>query len=106
MKFGAFNACPGCGATPESEEDYALSLAMTEHYFPKPELEKMAGQVAKGEKLYIDPEVKWRFIQLLRAEGVGRQTEASQPFVPGEALDLFPEEPVAKPRRWWRFWEH
>lgn len=98
MKFGAFNPCAGCGASPQSEDDFAISLAMTDHYFPKSELEKLGEQVARGEKLQIDPEVHERFVQLLRSE---KRFQA--PVSPDEVDPLdFPAKPEAA---WWAFWK-
>lgn len=82
-----------------------MSLAMTDHYFPKDELEKMGTQVANGEKLHIDPEVKWRFIQMLKAEGVGKETSASRAYVPVEALQFLEDNRESHSRKWWRFWK-
>jgi hypothetical protein len=104
MKFGAFNACPKCEAKPVSEDDYAMSLAMTDHYFPRDELEKMGSQLAHGQKLHIDPEVKWRFIQLLKSEGIGQESAESTPFIPTEALDLLETDRNRGTRKWWKFW--
>jgi hypothetical protein len=33
IKFGAFCPCPECGDVPATEDDLALSLAMSDHYF-------------------------------------------------------------------------
>ena len=104
MKVGAFNPCPKCAATPVSKDDYATSLAMTEHYFPVSELEKLGLQVANGETLHIDPEVRERFIQLLKAEGVGRDDERFGPVEPTDALDVLSDDDHASRRSWWRFW--
>lgn len=104
MKFGAFNSCPQCQATPESEDDYATSLAMTEHYFPKDELEKMGVQVSNGEQLHLDPEVKWRFIQMLKAEGVGHPDSSGRQAFSMDAMNLLVDGPEDTPRRWWKFW--
>ena len=104
MKFGAFNACPECEAVPVTEDDYAMSLAMTEHYFPKDELKKMGTLVANGEELHIDPEVRWRFIQMLKAEGVGRPTDSARPPAHLDVARLLADTRETMPRQWWRFW--
>jgi len=104
MKYGAFNSCPKCQAVPESEDDYAVSLAITEHYFPKDELKKIGSQVSKGEELHIDPEVKWRFIQMLKAEGVGRPSAVGSQSIPIETISFLDEYTESPPRQWWRFW--
>jgi hypothetical protein len=90
---------------PESEDDYAVSLAITEHYFPKEELVKIASQVSGGETLHIDPEVKWRFIQMLKAEGVGRPDSSRNASVSLDALNLIPTGPAEPDRHWWKFWK-
>jgi len=104
MKFGAFNSCPKCEATPESADDYAVSLAITEHYFPKVELEKIATQVSNGEELLIDPEIKWRFVQMLKAEGVGQPPGPVKPAVPLDTVRFLEDTEAPAPGRWWRFW--
>jgi hypothetical protein len=103
MKFGAFNSCPECQAAPESEDDYAVSLAITEHYFPKEELAKISAQVSNGEELHIDPEVKWRFIQMLKAEGVGRPPITGRQTVPMDTIRFLDSAVEPAPRHWWRF---
>jgi len=38
IKFGAFVPCKHCGELPKEDDDWILSLAMTDHYFDLNEL--------------------------------------------------------------------
>lgn len=69
MKFGAFTACKQCGATPLSEDDYVLSLAMTDHYFDEPTLREMGAKFADGRPQHLTPESRRNLIQMLRSSG-------------------------------------
>ncbi|EDY18413.1 hypothetical protein CfE428DRAFT_4197 [Chthoniobacter flavus Ellin428] len=56
FKFGAFNPCDHCGSVPVTEEDYALSFALTEHFNSEEELQKIGEQIASGIRLRIGPD--------------------------------------------------
>ena len=65
MKFGAFSACKQCGAMPSSEDDYALSLSITDHYFDISTLEEMGRNIAIGTPPHLDPESRRNLIQMI-----------------------------------------
>src|SRR5262245_20199842 len=67
IKFGAFVPCPECSATPRTENDFVLSLLMTDHYFDMPTLEKMGAEVRNGNPPQIDPQTRAQLIAVLRA---------------------------------------
>jgi hypothetical protein len=70
IKFGAFTPCEKCEATPVNEDDLAISLAMTDHYFDMPTLEQMASDIRIGERLTLEPETYEALIQLVRMKDV------------------------------------
>ncbi len=57
FKFGAFNPCDHCGALPVTEEDYALSFALTDHFNSEDELQKVGQQIASGVKPRLGPDL-------------------------------------------------
>jgi hypothetical protein len=70
IKFGAFCPCPECQALPISEDDLALSLAMTDHYFDVPTLEQMGAAVRDGNLPQLDPETRANLLADLRRFGL------------------------------------
>lgn len=54
MKFGAFVECKECHLRPISDDDLAMSLAMTDHYFDENTMKVMAADIKRGEKLKLD----------------------------------------------------
>src|SRR5260370_11299722 len=69
-KFGAFVPCPDCSAMPQDEEQLALSLAMTDHYFDVPSLQNMAADLRSGKPVHLAPETRTQLIDQIRAEGL------------------------------------
>jgi hypothetical protein len=70
IKFGAFTSCDQCMVTPVYEDDLAISLAMTDHYFDIPTLEQMASDIRSGKRLTLEPETYESLIQLVRMKDV------------------------------------
>jgi hypothetical protein len=91
IKFGAFVPCTECGADPKTEDDLALSLAMTDHYFDRDALEQMGRRVAEGHPPKLDPQTRQQLVESFRGT---------------EVMNLIqPDDPPPSPRRpWWRFW--
>lgn len=87
LKFGAFNSCGKCGGSPKTEDDFALSLAMTDHYFDKPTLEKMGADLKNGKPPHLDPKTREQLISELRKFS---------------GLFGIPDRKPSKP--WWKFW--
>jgi len=74
-------ACTACGAEPQTDEDLAHSLALTDHYLTPESLAQVQQQALAGQPVSIDPD----FYELL--------------------LQNFRKERAAKARRpWWKFW--
>jgi len=55
FKFGAFNPCEKCGASPETEDDYVASFVFTDHFNSTAELEKIGVQIASGSNIRVEP---------------------------------------------------
>jgi hypothetical protein len=66
LKFGAFCPCGQCLAAPETEEDLALSLAMTDHYFDVATLKQMGATVAAGTPPRLAPTTREDFLATIR----------------------------------------
>ena len=66
LKFGAFCPCGQCLAAPETEEDLALSLAMTDHYFDLATLKQMGATAAAGKPPRLAPETREDLLATIR----------------------------------------
>jgi glutaredoxin len=54
IKFGGFTSCPKCKRAPETDDDLAISLELTDHYYSQTELEKFGAQIKAGIRFQID----------------------------------------------------
>jgi len=70
LKKGAFNPCKKCNACPKNEEELALSLVMTDHYFNLPSLEQLSVCIENGYKIELSAEVLLDWIEQIRASGM------------------------------------
>jgi hypothetical protein len=102
IKFGAFVACPECSATPQTEDDLALSLAMTDHYFDLPTLEQMGANVRDGRPPDLDPETRAQLIATIRRAG---RVAGWAGLPAGSNTETDPAAEHARAKKpWWRFW--
>jgi hypothetical protein len=103
FKSGAFVPCPECSVFPQTEDDLALSLAMTDHYFDMPTLEQMGTSVRDGKPLHLDPATRAQLVEQIRSGGTMAQIQGM--FGGGAAAghSLQAERPPSK-KPWWRFW--
>jgi hypothetical protein len=92
-KFGAFNSCQACQAMPRNENDFVLSMALSDHYFQKPALDQMGADIAAGKSLQLDPDTRRVLIGVLRETGMFRGV--------AKAADV-PVTPPPKKKPWWR----
>lgn len=103
IKFGAFVPCPECSGFPQTEDDLALSLAMTDHYFDMPTLEQMGASVRDGKPPHLDPATHAQLIQQLRSSGMLAQLQGL--FGGGATPEQSPQAERPPPKKpWWRFW--
>lgn len=103
IKFGAFVPCPECSAFPQTEDELALALAMTDHYFDMPTLEQMGAAVRDGTPPHLDPETHDRLLHDIRSSGM---LEKFQQMLENKSAQLSAAE-AARPapkKPWWRFW--
>jgi hypothetical protein len=80
-KLSAFTPCPACGTEPQTDDDLAYSLALTDHYLTPEGLAQVQQQALAGEPINIDPDFYEQLRQGLREE---REAKANRP--------------------WWKFW--
>ncbi len=103
IKFGALLPCPGCAAVPTSEDDLALSMAMTDHFFDAPTLERMGADVRGGRPVRLDPKTKEAMVGQLRRSGLMRRLrESAEDLAAARPRPAPPPPPAKKP--WWKFW--
>lgn len=97
IKFGAFCPCPECGATPETEDDLVISLAMTDHYFDIETLRQFGQSIEQnGRPPNLDPETRENLLQVVR--GAGEVIAGA-----GHAAGIPPGLASSK-KPWWKFW--
>ena len=102
IKFGAFVPCSDCGAMPENEDDLALSLAMTDHYFDMPTLKKMGESIREGVTPHLDPQTHAQLVGEIRTSGLLKQLQSLTESVENYGAKI---GPPAKPKKpWWKFW--
>jgi hypothetical protein len=88
IKFGAFVPCPECRAGPQTEDDVALSLAMTDHYHGMPALEQMGADIRAGRPPRLDPQTRRQLLagmprgMLRRIQRMSGEVAAA-PLTPG-----------------------
>jgi hypothetical protein len=101
IKFGAFVPCSDCGAMPDNEDDLALSLAMTDHYFDMPTLQRMGESIRGGVVPHLDPKTHAQLVGQIRSEGLLKQLQSL-----GGSIDNYGAGmPTAKAKKpWWKFW--
>ena len=87
FKFGAFLPCKKCGTYPENEEDRALSLVITDHYFDQEKLEIISSELKSGKPAPIDP------------QEIKKLTEEIQQFP-----KIFDQRTPEKKKAWWKVW--
>src|SRR5262245_35907353 len=101
IKFGAFVPCPKCAGMPQTEDELALSLAMTDHYFDMPTLEQMGASVREGKPPHLGPETHAQLIEMIRGMGLQEKLKTMSDMSPPPDPSLT-APPVKKP--WWKFW--
>ncbi|HEX4085147.1 MAG TPA: hypothetical protein VHY22_09565 [Chthoniobacteraceae bacterium] len=71
FKHGALSACEKCGATPKSDEDYTVSMQMTDHFHDQSQLQRMADLIRSGTQIRAtDDEIKmWTEQRLKLTQG-------------------------------------
>jgi hypothetical protein len=103
IKFGAFVPCPDCAVAPRTEDDLALSVAMTDHYFDLPTLKEMGAGVRAGRPPRLDPETRARIVEQLLGSGMLAEIHdllgnGARPSASAEA------RPGSRSKPWWKFW--
>ena len=78
IKFGAFNHCGKCGARPVSEDDLAISYAMTDHHYDETTLRQMGHKIKIGDPPQLDPETRENIISELRKSGMLKIMQGSR----------------------------
>jgi hypothetical protein len=100
LKSGAFLPCEACLAVPHDEEEIAISLAITDHYFDLPTLKQIGSSIADGNPPQLDEHTHAQMLTLIRGSDATRElTQAALPRLDGA------DRPKAKPvRPWWKLW--
>jgi hypothetical protein len=104
IKFGAFVPCPECASFPQTEDDLALSLAMTDHYFDMPTLEQMGASVRDGKPPHLEPDTHARLVRDIRESGMLARLQGMFAGI-GAAQQASTQAATPPPKKpWWRFW--
>ena len=54
-KFGAFTPCKECGFTPQSNEERAKSVLLSDHHFTHAQLDEIGNEIKIGQTTVYDP---------------------------------------------------
>jgi hypothetical protein len=66
-KFGAWTSCGACGLIPQTENDVAYSLALTDHYFTVDVLDRISADMQGGlPRPSLPPEQEAAFLAAAR----------------------------------------
>jgi len=55
-KRGAFVTCPSCGYLPDSKENQAKSMLLSDHYLSQVELSAVSNRIESGQTIEYDEE--------------------------------------------------
>lgn len=100
LKPGAFLPCEVCSALPHDEEEIAISMAITDHYFDLPTLKQIGASIAEGKPPQLDEHTHADMLALIRGTDV--TSGPVQPALPRlDGADL-PKPASARP--WWKVW--
>jgi hypothetical protein len=102
IKFGAFVPCPKCSAYPQTEDDLALSLAMTDHFFDMPTLEQIGASVRDGKPPDLDPATHAQLVEQIQS--VGGLAEFNEILQRGAAAHHHDGDRPPRKKPWWQFW--
>jgi hypothetical protein len=72
FKHGAITPCPQCKTTPETPEDQARSIAMSDHHYNRATLERISSSIQEGRVPAIDPALVGGF-QSVIASDIGKR---------------------------------
>jgi len=70
IKHGAFAPCPDCAAHPQTEDEMALSVALTDHFFDMVALEFFSGALRDGRTLRLNSKQRDELVQTIRSTGM------------------------------------
>ena len=69
-KNGAFNICENCNTCPESEEELAISIVMTDNYFTQSNLNELSKFIKAGGKPAFAQNILHEWIDQIRESGI------------------------------------
>ncbi|WP_204275143.1 hypothetical protein [Stenotrophomonas maltophilia] len=101
-KSGALVACRKCGAAPQTNNEYAVSLALSDHLSSKDQLAQYSHELQNGQKLSVPREALVQALDalkdpqlmaMLRAQSA---TSASAPSAPAATRQPPPVPPTAQ----------
>ena len=55
QKFGAFSPCKDCGFTPQSNEERAKSVLLSDHHYTHAQLDELGSAIKMGQTIVYDP---------------------------------------------------
>jgi hypothetical protein len=74
FKKGAFNPCEYCAVSPRSEEELALSIVLTDHYFNQVNLEQLSTWVKDSGSAELSSGMLREWIGQIRNSGILRHS--------------------------------
>jgi hypothetical protein len=93
-KFGAFTLCKACQSRPQSEDDLANSLGLSDHHHSLAELEKLSLAIKEGLSIQFEPIQK----ELLMNEVHAFLQTPIGKMLTGQIT-------ITSRKKWWEFWK-
>ncbi len=84
MKFGALTPCTKCQFCPETPEDKAKSIVLSDHYVEEEELQRLAERIKAGQEVIYPEELLNNYIRAYEED-----PNAGAPSVGVEGCVLF-----------------
>lgn len=79
FKFGAWTPCPKCKALPRTEDDYVLSVAMTDHFFDEAALTNIGHDIKEGRIPQFPDAFRELLLKNLRESDRGKRLAEGDP---------------------------
>ena len=102
-KSGAFNKCQKCGVSPQTEEEFSLSIALTDYYFGKTVLDQIGADIEKGFPFHLDPQARQNLFQMRHTLPPEMRLLAAKIGMPHSGENQL-EETADKKKPWWKIW--
>ncbi len=114
MKTGAFTSCEKCGCRPQSEDDFCMSLGLSDKEQDMPTLKWLSEQMQNGRRVEMDSDSLASTRQMIRSLPPEYRKAMFEGTLPsdmkkhleklGVQTDKASAGSSAVSKPWWKFW--